>query len=480
MQPTKKIKPIKKTKLLFVVTLFTILAIFVMSSTSWATTYYVDATKGNDSYTGTSESAPWKTIAKVNSSQFQPGDFILLKRGGVWKEQLTIPSSGSSENPITFSAYGTGNNPVIDGNNNTMPVSRHDGLIFIYHRQYIVIENINVTYSNSYGIVAKGNNTEIIIRNSKVSYSNDGGIVFESYGGNSSNVLIEYCDVHHSNYRGEDSSHEAITLGGADGFTVRNCEVHDNRIKEGIDAKSGSINGFIYDNNVYHNYDVGIYLDGAQDVRVYRNKVYNQDGNDTGHGIMVATESFNDDNAKNNYIYNNLIYDNSGAGINIYGEDGKFIEDCSIINNTIVNNAKAGVWFMSNDIHKGNIFRNNIFWNNGLDEGKKDFRTEQSSNLWDNQIIDHNLFNSNTGTQRYGSDYLVTSDVKFIDESNQDFQLKGDSPAIDTGVSTNVTNRDFNGNIRPSGNRYDIGAYEFPMSVLTILNPPQNSKIISQ
>ncbi len=81
-----------------------------------AATYYVDSANGNDSYTITqaqNQSTPWKTIDKVNKSTFQPGDNILFKRGQVWREQLTVPSSGTSGNPITFGAYGSGANPKI-------------------------------------------------------------------------------------------------------------------------------------------------------------------------------------------------------------------------------------------------------------------------------------------------------------------------------------------------------------------------------
>jgi len=74
--------------------------------------YYVDATLGDDSNPGTI-TQPWKTISKVNSSSFSPGDNIYFKRGEVWREQLTVPSSGSDGNPITFGAYGSGNKPVI-------------------------------------------------------------------------------------------------------------------------------------------------------------------------------------------------------------------------------------------------------------------------------------------------------------------------------------------------------------------------------
>lgn len=82
---------------------------------AFATTYYIDAAKGNDSYDGTSESSAWKTIDKVNKSIFNPSDNIFFKRGEVWREQLVIPSSGSEGNPITFGAYGTGDKPEIMG-----------------------------------------------------------------------------------------------------------------------------------------------------------------------------------------------------------------------------------------------------------------------------------------------------------------------------------------------------------------------------
>ena len=45
---------------------------------AFAATYYVDATNGNDINNGLSEARPWKTIAKVNASSFNPGDQILF------------------------------------------------------------------------------------------------------------------------------------------------------------------------------------------------------------------------------------------------------------------------------------------------------------------------------------------------------------------------------------------------------------------
>lgn len=84
-------------------------------ATNWGTAYYVDNVAGNDSNSGTSPSTAWKTVARVNQASFAPGDQILFKRGGIWREQLTISTAGMPGNPILFDAYGGGNAPVISG-----------------------------------------------------------------------------------------------------------------------------------------------------------------------------------------------------------------------------------------------------------------------------------------------------------------------------------------------------------------------------
>jgi len=94
---------------------FFILAVLLWSGMAPATTYYVSSSTGSDSNSGTSSSAAWKTIAKVNGQTFQPGDTILLRRGDVWNESLVPTSSGSAGSPIKFDAYGTGAPPNLTG-----------------------------------------------------------------------------------------------------------------------------------------------------------------------------------------------------------------------------------------------------------------------------------------------------------------------------------------------------------------------------
>ena len=79
-----------------------------------AATYYIDATNGNDNNSGLSAATPWMTLQMVKTNSFMPGDSILLKRGEVWHERLSINSSGNGFAFITLGAYGSGNKPVIN------------------------------------------------------------------------------------------------------------------------------------------------------------------------------------------------------------------------------------------------------------------------------------------------------------------------------------------------------------------------------
>jgi parallel beta-helix repeat protein len=80
-------------------------------------TYYVDSANGSDSNPG-NQAAPWKTIAKVNSTTLTPGQSVGFARGGVWRETLTPGQSGTAGSPIMFTAYGTGPKPLFLGSTN--------------------------------------------------------------------------------------------------------------------------------------------------------------------------------------------------------------------------------------------------------------------------------------------------------------------------------------------------------------------------
>lgn len=78
-------------------------------------TYYVDIQNGDDKNDGLNSSSAWQSLAKVSSSTFSPGDAILLRRGQVWYETLTLKSSGTAEAPITIGSFGEGSKPTLSG-----------------------------------------------------------------------------------------------------------------------------------------------------------------------------------------------------------------------------------------------------------------------------------------------------------------------------------------------------------------------------
>ena len=75
---------------------------------------YYTSNLGDDNNSGLTEEQPWKTIGKVNSFKFQPGDIINFKCGNVWREQI-IPCSGNINGTIKYTSYGLGNKPLILG-----------------------------------------------------------------------------------------------------------------------------------------------------------------------------------------------------------------------------------------------------------------------------------------------------------------------------------------------------------------------------
>lgn len=120
-----------KTKIISIVFVLFASFLFLTPSFAFAATYYVDssitdtnvgsATPDCTNYdsvaftcSGGSASA-YKTIADINAGSFSSDDQILFRKGQTWREQLTVPSSGTSGHPITFGAYGTGAKPIITG-----------------------------------------------------------------------------------------------------------------------------------------------------------------------------------------------------------------------------------------------------------------------------------------------------------------------------------------------------------------------------
>jgi hypothetical protein len=163
-------------------------------------------------------------------------------------------------------------------------------------------------------------------------------------------------------------------------------------------------------------------------------------------------------------VMNNVIYDINGIGISTWHG----AENVSIINNTVDNARRGGILVGSGDSGVGSgtgdgfTVANNIVTSSygGISEGGQ----TGSNNYYINNLFYQNYARPNysikTGHTPVGT---INADPKFV--ANSDYHLQSGSPAIDAGVSTvngiSAPSTDNDGNGRPVGNGYDIGAYEY-------------------
>ena len=88
----------------------------LLVQTLCAASYYIDSESGHDTNSGGNEATAWKSLQQVNRTVCQPGDRILLKRGGSWVGPLSPQGNGAEGAPIQIGCYGDGNLPKINGN----------------------------------------------------------------------------------------------------------------------------------------------------------------------------------------------------------------------------------------------------------------------------------------------------------------------------------------------------------------------------
>ncbi len=407
--------------------------------------YYVSKS-GSDSNPGTL-AQPWLTIQKA-ANTMAAGDTVYIKRG-TYNEQIKPLNNGAVGNLIKYAAYpGDENLTIIDGTGINLPWE--EGLIQIDGKSYINITGLRITNSNMNGIRINGAGTDITIYKNWFDSTFSSAIAVWAQDSNSvdytlyprKNIIIDGNDI----YRCVDRLNgygECITLAnGVDTFEIMNNHVHYNLASstsygggEGIDA-THSKNGRIHNNEMDHLGSVALYVDGyrgtTDNVTLYNNLVH-----DSANGISVAAEEDGvTGGTKNIQIYNNIIYDSTSpynTALTISGccINPGFIENVTISSNTIV---KGGIYIDSAKT-SNIIFRNNIADSYGVDAVVPEGSVTQ----------DHNLFGI---------------DAKFVNPTVHDFHLLVGSPAIDTGTATDAPNTDFDGNWRPQGAEYDIGAYE--------------------
>jgi parallel beta-helix repeat protein len=346
----------------------------------------------------------------------QPGDNVEIAAGS-YEGGLNLSTSGESGKYITF--YGKGGAAIVTGGGG------EEGLIAIGSSSWLRFIDVTSSGSGGFGIMANGA-SDLVFQNVAVDGSQDGGLVLL----NTSNVLVDGCDISGTNAEGTSADHEAMSLGsGGTNIEVRGCRVYDNG-EEGIDVKyADDAQAKIHDNVVYGNRGPNIYVDSSSNVDIFNNTVYST-GDESKAGIMLAVENYSESRVVDNVkVYNNVLYGNANAGLTFWKESDGTIGNIQIVNNTFYGNASGAVT-SSTDIAGTNLLRNNIF-------GEGDVAL-------DNFVTDTNL----------------TGDPGFVDAAGGDFHLVDGSGAIDTGSADSAPTFDRDYTTRPTGAGVDIGAYE--------------------
>jgi len=136
-------------------------------------------------------------------------------------------------------------------------------------------------------------------------------------------------------------------------------------------------------------------------------------------------------------VENNVVITDMWHGLSLYGA-----VNCKIVNNTVVKNPINAFtmtpWIGIYNHKNGTASTENIIRNN----------IASSYNNMYGSTVDHNATTT---------DYAAY----FTDYSSFDLHLKQGSPAIDAGSPEDAPGLDLEKNPRPSGNGFDLGAYEF-------------------
>ena len=231
--------------------------------------------------------------------------------------------------------------------------------------------------------------------------------------------------------------------------------------------------------------DHAIYIDlqwasvDNHDIEIAYNHIYNQGG---GSGIQVyhGTSVYS--------IYNVSIHHNRIHGIDRWGIDlasGQVTTGFEVYNNVLYDMANGGesergaIRLIGGNLDGLKVFNNTLYdfelvgisfdnYGSGVEVKNNIIRalSAQSYIAGDcsSAAVSNNLWYGAGSAPSCDSD-PVNSDPLFVNPAAGDLHLTADSPCKDTGTPTvsgsGVVTTDFDGNPRPQGDEYDIGAYEF-------------------
>jgi len=407
-----------------------------------ATTYYVDAVNGDDSQSGASESAAWRSVSRVGAHDLGPGDRVLFRAGQtfVGTVELGAQDAGTPENPVVVGSFGGGRATINAGAGRGVSV---------YNAGGVEVRDLNVAGAGYEG----GNRrsgiefytdlggtrklSHVRVANVEVSGFGDAGVLLGAYP--SDGTKSGYRDVRITNVEAHGNADAGIETYGyfsrtAAGWAHEDVYVgysraYDNLGVPGKGSNSGNgivlgdVNGAVVERNVAHGNGerndhrgggpVGIWAWDSNRVAIQHNESY---GNGTG---TIDGGGFDlDGGVTNSVVQYNYSHDNEGAGYllyqfsgarpfggntvryNISENDGRTnlggiyagggAADTDVHNNTIYASPRAGAgetYAVGADGTRSLRFRNNIFFTTGgtplaAVSGSNEGTLFQGNNYW--------------------------------------------------------------------------------------------------
>ncbi len=422
----------------------------------FARDYYV-STKGSDSNPGTLD-RPFKTIQKA-ADVAMAGDHIYV-RGGTYVGTVRFKHSGSADKGyITFSNY-KDEKPVITRNDKNYKIDtvRGEGV------SYIRFEGFTLYKPIAQGIVFRDGGSHIEILNNEVYEQNaqvpDGERVGHAITVTTTrdkpmtHILIKGNKVH-DNHTGNTNKSgnydEALTvLGNVQFFKVVENEVYDNDFI-GIDIighqrgdfstfgmnKNGLVaNNILYGNGKKKKYASSLYVDGAINLIVENNLIYNNNG----YGVAISQES-EGSTSEHVIVRKNLILNSYEDGVLFGATKGEVLHSVFVHNSVQNVDEERLLMFgkgenntlFNNYFGSTNSNRNFLFDIYGLSyDWKMDFDAYYTKSSFYSHIRGSDYFDFESYQRGSGFDGngFQTPDPKFKDDK---LHLKADSPLRNSG-----------------------------------------------
>ena len=285
----------------------------------------------------------------------------------------------------------------------------------------------------------------------------------------------------------------------AENWTMENASVHDwyvhNTVKEGLyigSSKYGSghtktcnnetltlqpplIKGIRVYNNKFdtNGWDAFQVSVAIEDCEIYNNECRNfglENKPAQRAGIVVGGGS-------TGLVYNNYIDTGEGDGIDVFG-----IGNVRIFNNVIIGAKGQGIFIGNREVLEDGFNHyviNNTIINSGEDNIRYNNQFAVGSKVMNNLSVNpgqkhiNYVKEDNAGVEKMTNmEFADVGSVGFVDPGNDNYALMETSSAVNSGTdvsSLNLVDKDYNGNGRPAGGSYDVGAFEYTTNNTPVL-----------